>query len=139
MSLFVHHEGEDVADLGGIIQPSASCPACTVLVNTENMLIKTLMQALSHTAFRDAYVASPGLCIPHLRMAFATSSTLEAFATVRDHAIRAEETLLAQLAEIIRKHDYRYQHEPTGAEKGAAARAVAHVAGTQGVTKLQIV
>lgn len=48
--------------------------------------------------------------------------------------IETETLLLAQLSEIIRKHDYRFQSEPPGDEVGAASRAIAHVSGFQGLT-----
>lgn len=124
---------------GEMIQPTASCPACAVLAETEEMLVRTLLQTLADQAFRDAYATSTGLCIPHLRIALASAPAHEAFETLKDHAVHQEEILLTQLAEIIRKHDYRYLREPTGEEKGAAARAVAHVAGANGMMKPQII
>ena len=136
-SLFTEH-GDDVT-AGHLLRPSASCPACAVLGETEDRLTKTLVYALGDGGFRAAYVASAGHCVPHLRIALSVAPTAEAFATLRDHALQTEETLLMQLAEIIRKHDYRYRYEPTGVEKGAAARAVAHVAGAQGIAKLQVI
>jgi hypothetical protein len=39
--------------------------------------------------------------------------------------------LHAELAEIIRKHDYRYRDEPWGPEKDAWSRAAAKLAGEQ--------
>lgn len=135
-SLLSHHDDEAP---GGVIQPTASCPACAVLAETEEMLIRTLMQTLADPTFRDAYAASTGLCIPHLRAALTSAPTREAFEMLKNHAVHQEEILLAQLAEIVRKHDYRYLHEPIGEEKGAAARSVAHVAGAKGMMKPQII
>ncbi len=136
LSLFGDHDDEGPDNL---ILPTASCPICEVLAETEHRLVKTLIHGLADAGFRDAYNASLGLCIPHLRLALPAATTQVAYETVKSHALRTEETLIAQLSEIIRKNDYRYMHEPSGEEKGAAARAVAHVAGADGVANLQIV
>lgn len=136
LSLFGDHD-DDGAD--NLIIPSASCPICEVLAETEERLVKTLIHGLADAGFRDAYNASPGLCIPHVRLALPAATTQMAYETVKTHALRTEETLIAQLSEIIHKHDYRYMHEPSGEEKGAAARAVAHVAGAKGLSTHRVV
>lgn len=120
-----------------IIHPTASCPACAHVARTESMLVKTLSEQLSDPSFRAVYEASSGLCIPHLRMAFAISPS-ETSETLRAHALHVEENMLAQLGEIIRKHDYRFRDEPVGDERGAAERAVQHVAGADNIAKLQV-
>ena len=132
LSLFGDRGEDENAEY--LIRPTASCPICEVLAETEQRLIKTLIHGLADAGFRDAYNASPGLCIPHVHLALPAATTQVAYETVKIHALRTEETLIAQLSEIIRKHDYRYMHEPSGEEKGAATRAVAHVAGAQGLT-----
>lgn len=126
------------AEAAPVARPTGSCPVCLHLAETEEMLLSTLVRSLPNESFREAYLASPGLCLPHLRMALALAPPEEVATTMRERARRTEDVLLAQLAEIIRKHDYRYHDEPVGEERGAAARAVAHVAGGPGIAKSQI-
>ncbi|HEV2067498.1 MAG TPA: hypothetical protein VGR08_11750, partial [Thermomicrobiales bacterium] len=64
-----------------------------------------------------------------LRRALSQANGRGAFACLRDHALDRQDALLGHLNEIIRKHDYRHREEPSGEEKGAAIRAVRHVAG----------
>lgn len=137
LSLFGDRSADEEAE--DLIVPSASCPICVVLAETEQRLVKTLIHGLADAGFRSAYDASSGLCIPHLRLALLSAATQASYETLKAHALRTEETLIAQLSEIIRRHDYRYMHEPSGEEKGAAARAVAHVAGAKGLTTHRVV
>lgn len=108
------------------------CPACRVLADTEAMLLTTLLDSLPEASFRDAFTSSDGLCLPHLRRALAQASTETAFLTLRDTALAQEERLLAQLQEVIRKHDYRFREELSGEERGAGDRATRHVSGGAG-------
>jgi len=120
---------------GSFGEPSDPCPACAILVETETRLITTLLTGLAEAEFRDAYAASDGLCVPHLRIGFAKATRQDTFDSLKTQSIRTQETLLAQLDESIRKHDYRFRHEPAGVETGSPARAVAHVAGARGIAK----
>lgn len=114
-------------------QPTRPCPACEVLEETESRLIRTLVKGLSGAEFRDAYATSDGVCLPHLRSAMAGASRQDAFDSLKDRALATQQTLLAHLDETIRKHDYRFQHEPAAGEKGSPERAVAYVAGASGI------
>lgn len=109
------------------------CPICAWLDTTEAGLISILVTALGDSAFAGAYNRSTGLCLPHLHLAIARAIPGEARAVLEDRARATEERLVAQLAEIIRKHDYRFSHEPPGEETGAAARAIAHAIGFHGL------
>jgi hypothetical protein len=57
------------------------------------------------------------------------------FELLRSRAQQTHETLVAHLNETIRKHDYRFRHEPAGDEKGSPERAVAYVAGAHGAVR----
>jgi len=122
----------DLADAGA---PRRPCPACELLQESESALIRTLVDRLRDEDMRSAYEASEGLCVPHLRRALGASRDPAVFTCLRDRAIRTEETLLGHLNEIVRKHDYRNRQEPSGEEKGAAARTVIHVAGAAGTNR----
>ncbi len=113
-------------------QPTLPCPACAVLEETKTRLIRTLVKGLADEPFRNAHAESDGLCLPHLRNALAMASSREAFDSLKERVLATQETLLAHLDETIRKHDYRFRHEPATDEVGSPARAVAHVAGSKG-------
>ncbi|HYJ12793.1 MAG TPA: DUF6062 family protein [Thermomicrobiales bacterium] len=121
----------------GLAQPTGPCPACDIMVETETRLRRTLLRGLADAEYREAYAASDGLCLGHLRPALLEAERPEVFDALQQRAIATREILLAHLDETIRKHDYRFRDEPTGDEKGSPARAVEHVAGRRGVTRRQ--
>ena len=99
---------ETVADAG--------CPVCREQSHYELAMISRTEPAT--------------LCVPHLRLAALHRSDVEA--TV----LRTRQTwheVEMQLAEYIRKHDYRFRHESIGDEKGSPGWAVELVTGLEGV------
>jgi hypothetical protein len=116
-----------------LLKPDGQCPFCRVRDEAAAMAVTALIAGLSEPEFRAAYAQSATLCIPHLRQALCRAAP-EEFAMLREVAIAQVGQLRRQLREIIRKHDYRYRHEPAGIERGAAQRAVYHVAGWPGAT-----
>ncbi len=111
-----------------LLTPAGRCPFCRIRDEMAGMAITALLSGLTEPAFRDAYVRSDTLCAPHLRQALCRAGP-EEFAILRDVALARLRRLRLQLHEIIRKHDYRFRHEPLGDERGAAQRAVHQVAG----------
>ena len=109
------------------------CPACVILEETESRLLRTLNKGLGDSTFSDAFATSDGLCIPHLRVALASAPNQVAFNALKARSLQTQDLLIAQLNETIRKHDYRFRHEPAGEEKGSPHRAVDHVAGAEGI------
>ena len=121
---------------GSVLEPHRPCPACEILARAEARTIDVLLEHLRQAEFRDAYVGSGGVCLPHLRSALAVASDESTFRTLIEAAVAQHEALGAHLREIIRLHDYRYSHEPSGEERGADARAVRHVVGEPGVREV---
>jgi hypothetical protein len=93
-------------------------------------LITTLVEGLrGEDGLLQAYRASEGLCLPHLRQALSMARDPDVAAVLVDTQCAIWEKLEGHLSEIIRKFDYRYREEPRGEETGAAARAVAALSG----------
>lgn len=106
------------------------CLACDATDDSERELLATLMTALNDSTFANAYLGSHGLCLPHYAKARGLEASDRAKTLLRE---RAEQTIAAfqnELAMIIRHHDYRFQAEPIGAERGAQNRAVRWIAGS---------
>ncbi len=121
----------------GLPEASGPCPACDIEEETALRLRRTLLAGLSGADFRAAYAASDGLCLVHLRPALLEADREEIFDALQQRAVATREVLLAHLEETIRKHDYRFHHEPAGEEAGSPARAVDHVIGQRGITPRQ--
>ncbi|MGQ9683607.1 MAG: DUF6062 family protein [Anaerolineae bacterium] len=101
------------------LRPAGACPACE--------------QARASAARRLAQVGTKGpLCLPHLLLALAAMPTADEPVLDLQPTLVYWHTLKAELDEYIRKQDYRFRHEPMGAETDAPWRAVAAMAGERG-------
>ena len=100
------------------------CWICRSLAGTEDIFLRYLCQYLEDNAgLKDAYAESDGLCIPHLKAAFASASPAVG-SFLLDKAVSDLERLESQLQEYQRKNDYRFRHEPWGDEKASPERMV---------------
>ncbi|GER86993.1 hypothetical protein KDW_11550 [Dictyobacter vulcani] len=109
-----------------------ACPACKQKLQAEEGYIHNLRQALLDDEFVAALSASTGLCLDHfrqtseLRGAEVSGNWLQ---RLRQAQLSCLKRLDAQLAELIRKHDYRFKDEERGDEMKAWQRAAGLVAG----------
>jgi len=106
-----------------------SCPACRIESDAGKRYIDALIAGLAHDEMRAALEDCPGLCVPHCLAALDSARNTEA----REHLLNVEhrnlESLLSELREFRRKHDYRFSHEEYGAESDSWRRAVRLIAG----------
>jgi len=105
------------------------CPACEDLSRSERSLLWGLQRFLSpirgDETIRQLYRASDGLCLPHFRLAI---EEVEEKAS-HDLLLQVQKATLSRvsghLKEYLRKHDYRYAHEPMlEAEATSCRRAI---------------
>jgi hypothetical protein len=115
--------------------PDLGCPACAQRDQMEALAARALVEALARhdRGMQAALAASAGLCLVHLRAALALAPNAAAFdwlcADARQHLTR----LTAELAEYIRKNDYRFAGEAFGVEGDSWQRAVAALVGPRGL------
>jgi len=111
------------------VSPHQTCLACQQKESMGNMVLYELTGVLQNSELLTAFKKSDGLCLPHLR---------QACEHVRDGAVLAEllkveveklEKLHTELAEFIRKNDYRFMKEGFGPEGNAWRRAAGLAAG----------
>lgn len=98
------------------LEPKRSCPACQDLSGYERSLLWGLQRFLSATkgdeTIRALYRASNGLCFPHLRLTLEEVEQPASADLLLEVQQRALAKLSGNLKEYLRKHDYRYRHEP---------------------------
>ncbi|MFN3477648.1 MAG: DUF6062 family protein, partial [Candidatus Methylomirabilales bacterium] len=70
------------------------------------------------------FLSSSNLCLPHFRMTLEEAEDRTAVETLIEVQRARMTTLLTDLEEYLRKHDYRYAHEPYGSEKNSWIRAL---------------
>ncbi len=113
-------------------RPSASqCPACRVREMAAQRYLTTFVAHLNEPDWRDQFLASKGLCRIHTARARALANGDER-QFLMDAARRHLESLKAELDEVIRKNDYRFNGEPWGDERDAPQRAAGIIAGSPG-------
>jgi len=108
------------------------CPACRQQEEAEVHLVHTLRHAILDSVFYTTFAHSRGLCLHHLRFAseLKMSDTRgDWLALLRKGQIACLQRLDAQLAEMIRKHDYRFKDEERGPEMVSWLHAAGLVAG----------
>jgi len=104
------------------------CIACGSLEEYERVVAWGLQRFLSSQEGDEAIIQrfrnSSGLCLSHFRMALEEAEDQTAVETLIEVERARMTVLLAELEEYLRKHDYRYAHEPYGAEKDSWLRAI---------------
>jgi hypothetical protein len=111
--------------------PGSDCLACNVERETEHGVLHTLTETLRAGDERmlAAVEGGEGFCLYHLDLALANPPSEKVGSALRRHGLRRAERLLGELAEFIRKSDYRFTGEPMGPEGDSWSRAVAWVTG----------
>jgi hypothetical protein len=120
------------AGLVSRLEPEAPCLACVWADKMEGIYLDTLIHSLAgEDNLLAEYEASDGLCLPHFRRALALvrkEATYDALMRVQ----RAVwQRLVDQLAESIRKNDYRNLDEDWGEEAGSWLRGIAALVGAR--------
>jgi hypothetical protein len=111
----------------------ALCPACVIQSQSRHGYLGTLLEWLGDPEMRKAFDASPGLCVPHLLLVLGQARD----AASREYLVAAHigkySVLANELAEFVRKQDYRFRSEGFGKEKDSWQRAVNMMVGMKDV------
>ncbi len=107
------------------------CPACTVQAEAERRYVDVLLEYLEDAEVRAGLEEGDGPCIPHLRLSLERLRNEGDFRLLLASCRRGLSRLLADLDEMIRRHDYRFEGD-LGGVGDAWIKAVAKVAGNEG-------
>jgi hypothetical protein len=118
-------------DTRGGTSPKRRCPACE---QRDLSMMRTLSELSKHIedeAMTSALSNSEGLCLFHMRHALKHTRlpTRRALLLSIEHTILSKLSL--ELAEFVRKNDYRFAKETFGEERDSWRRAVGIVAGAR--------
>ena len=111
------------------LTPHRHCLVCQQRDKILHGIISSLLEELRAPEMQDALQNSDGLCFPHLKKAFESindPATSELLLSIHREKL---ESLRGELAEFIRKNDYRFKDEGFGAEGDAWRRAIGKVTG----------
>ena len=111
------------------LSPQATCPACEQQAELEHIFCPALGEHLANVPMAQALQAGDGLCLPHLRFVAPEVKSDAGWRVLLGSTRARFESLQAELAEFIRKNDYRFQGDAIGAERDAWQRAIRKVVG----------
>jgi hypothetical protein len=111
------------------LTPRARCPACQQQDQSVALYLSELVNDMERDELLQALSGSDGLCLPHLRQAFQKAAKEAVIENLLSISQARFASIDAELAEIIRKSDYRFHHEQIGSERDAWRRVVGLVAG----------
>jgi len=109
--------------------PQKHCIACQQKDKTLHLIISAFVEDLNQLETMEALRSSDGLCLPHLKKVFETVSDPAVYSSLLSIHREKLESLRGELAEFIRKNDYRFKDEGFGAEGDSWQRAVGKVIG----------
>ena len=119
--------------IGNPLDPEISCPVCSVEADASKRYVEAFLKYLQEDAFYQKYIASDGLCYPHLKMCINLANNEETKKFLIELEKQRLEKLSFDLSEIIRKSDYRFQNEPRGKEYRARYKAIEKLVGKKKV------
>ena len=103
------------------------CPGCQVEAEAEGRYLAALRNRLRDPAVRARYQAGDGLCLPHVDQALQVDD--DGARALAEAAVEMLRTIVADLDEYIRKHDYRFQTEAWDGGEDTPERAVERAVG----------
>lgn len=113
------------------LSPEKDCPVCLHQEMVDEWILKVLVGAIQKPELSEALRQSEGVCLPHLRQSLELKASPEARQILLALASERWQALRAELAEFIRKNDYRYSQEGFGEERDAWLRASAAITGNR--------
>lgn len=106
-----------------LAQAKGKCQACALREETEGYLLADLDRHILQPELHTALKASAGLCFGHFAPAYDRLRG-EKRRQLLEIQLQAVQSLRGELAEFIRKNDYRFQAEGFGAERDSWRRGV---------------
>jgi hypothetical protein len=122
--------GKSTEKLVSDLAPQTPCPVCVQQETLEKQLAETLLAHLDEPgALAKVYRESDGLCLEHFRLTLTFARKASTARTLVAAQRSIWERLHAELAEFIRKKDFRFKDELFGSEKDAWRRTLEAISG----------
>ena len=101
-----------------------TCLVCASNARATLFHLRELLDFLGEAPFLEKYRASPGLCLPHLKICIENFRDHPNLSVAVGIALEKARYLSWELGEFWRKHDYRFSEEPKGSEIDSWLRAI---------------
>jgi hypothetical protein len=129
--------GRKGAGLADQLEAVAPCSACEILNKSQQLHIDALAFHIDDADLAKAYAASPGLCLPHVRLALRAAPSAAHVATLVELQTAIWQKLKGELDEFARKYDINHADEAMGEEGDSWRRALGLIAGKRNVLGLR--
>jgi hypothetical protein len=121
-------------DGASLVPLERECPACEAAAKYGEASLAALRNLLhpqtGDATFRTRFAEGPGLCRGHFAEAATMMEDRETLRILVETQARGWDALARDLKEYLRKHDYRFSHEPkTAAEDASWVCAVTLISG----------
>ena len=113
-------------------QRAEGCPACRTQNGCRSRYGSTLIEWIHDQEMRSGLDASRGFCVPHLLALLDMPMDTKARAFLIEMQRARMTSLLRELEEFHRKHDYRFSDEGFGSESDSWSRAIRTMVGEDG-------
>jgi len=115
------------------LRPTVECPVCAHRRAMEDIALHALLENIATPDLSAALDRSSGLCLVHFSRALELVDEAQALSQLVALEQRKLSELRDDLAEFIRKNDYRFRDEGFGKEGDSWRRAIGIVSGERGV------
>jgi hypothetical protein len=114
---------------GGRVRPQTlpACPGCEAETEAEGRYLTALRNRLVDPAVRAKYLAGDGLCLPHIDQALQADD--DGARALAGAAVEMLGTIVGELDEYIKKHDYRFTTPVWNGGEDTPERAVERAVG----------
>jgi hypothetical protein len=109
------------------------CIFCKQEKDTEGRYISVFWESFDDPEFNSHYKNSFGLCLPHLALTLKKCRNKKFSKELIDIETPKLSSLIAELKEFIRKHDYRFSKEKFGKEGDSWIRTIEKFIGKEGI------
>jgi hypothetical protein len=116
----------------GALLPQRRCLVCQHQEQVGRLTIEILLEYLRDERLVEAFASSDGLCLPHLHQSLERSLKPQGRAFLLAVNKDRLASLHDDLAEYIRKNDYRFRDEDFGPESNSWRRAISKIQGEKG-------
>lgn len=106
-----------------------SCPICKSVEGHEKMAMGVLLDFIDEEAFCQEFEKSSGICLRHLAHIMRTFQEHPNLRLLVKKQLQKYKSLSGELAEFIRKLDYRFSKEPKGSEVDSWRRVIEQLSG----------
>jgi len=114
---------------GGRARPQnpPPCPGCEAETEAEGRYLTALRNRMVDPTIREKYTAGDGLCLPHIDQALQADD--DGARALAGAAVEMLGSIVADLDEYIKKHDYRFQTSVWNGGENTPERAVERAVG----------